>query len=478
MAYHTSYSKWTHFWLTDKSDDPPTTPAGGGQARVAEPDASDSAIGRANGNSTGEPQPAMSTIDLDLFVLILRVARESRRRQRWLIERLGETGLPATERTLMSRMLRRLAVRAEVPVLVTELRVRRPRAVVVYAVRLVLPLLFVRLTAGRPAGWDWLWLYLYLIYLVPVLVASFALIGLVSWLYRSLEDRKIPPDALPSSALRSLGAAPRRLRTVMLSCILFTMLAVAIAIEVDLSARSSLWTVPIIAVLAVIATPGVEMLIGFLTSFVARPLITRPVARRIGSLQPSRLAAIALVPTLIDLIGTRRTWSRPTVRRALVRQLERDAEQMERIFVGGGASGAGEGPGVRRSLVGSGFAIAATLRDHERALLDASTQADFEELLATHIRQIVALLHGDWSPFGSPEQPPVTSRIVAVARRMLPAIVLVAAAIGLLFVPDSVIASTDVVEAQVGLLVAALLSLVATSPAAERSLREQRGVRH
>jgi hypothetical protein len=106
--------------------------------------------------------------------------------------------------------------------------------------------------------------------------------------------------------------------------------------------------------------------------------------------------------------------------------------------------------------------LAGILQQVERRLLDADSPEDFHSILADLIRAFQAIVRGDWSLLTLAEEPPAKAgRLLSLLRRAVPAIVLVVAALVLPLLPGNpATGDAGVPTAQLGLLIAASLSLL------------------
>jgi hypothetical protein len=188
----------------------------------------------------------------------------------------------------------------------------------------------------------------------------------------------------------------------------------------------------------------------------------RPLACRAASVPlPAHLVTVRLLVLISSLYQARFSWWHPRARRDLLRWMEefRTAVAWE---LRGSARDAGLDAAASEQNARRARHLAVVLQQIEFRLLDADGPQDFSSILADLVGAFQAIARGDWSPLTLAEEPSVQAgRLLGLLRRAIPAIVLVVAALVLPLLPGRpVTGDAGVPTLQLGLLIAASLSLL------------------
>jgi hypothetical protein len=174
----------------------------------------------------------------------------------------------------------------------------------------------------------------------------------------------------------------------------------------------------------------------FVTVVWLRDRYSRPLGFRAGAGPlPAHLVTIRLLVLLASLHGVRALWWHLRRRRDLLLWMagSRAAIAAE---LRGSARDLGLGTDVEQQISRRARHLSGFLQERERRLLDADTQQDFEAIVTDVDRAFRSISRGDWSPVTLAEEPPVVAgRWIALARRAVPAIVLVVSALALPHLP-------------------------------------------
>jgi hypothetical protein len=184
-----------------------------------------------------------------------------------------------------------------------------------------------------------------------------------------------------------------------------------------------------------------------------------PRRRRQRSLTDASVVALAFA--VFEVTDARWDWRRPDQRRSLIRELEDLARGAERDLPRV-ARYAGRNSILERAAALRGAQVAAALRAHQQAILEAVWQVQFEEVQRDLLCQVAKLAVGDWSIL--PEPPPraiFVPRLRRLSAHAGPAAALGTAAVLLPLLPGVSDSALNGVRAT--LAAAALLSLLGTS---------------
>jgi len=249
-------------------------------------------------------------------------------------------------------------------------------------------------------------------------------------------------------------------RTIVVWCVLVLVIGVADILgprSWQTRERGGLW-------LAGLGAAGVLALVAvrFVTVVWLRDRYFRPLAcRAAGGPLPAHLVTVRLLVLVSSLHEARFSWWQPRARRDLLRWMAgfRTAVAWE---LRGCARDAGLDAAAFEQNARRARHLAGVLQQIECRLLDADAPEDFSSILADLVRAFQAIARGDWSPLTLAEEPSVKAgRLLGLLRRAIPAIVLVVAALVLPLLPGRpVTGDAGVPTLQLGLLIAASLSLL------------------
>lgn len=188
----------------------------------------------------------------------------------------------------------------------------------------------------------------------------------------------------------------------------------------------------------------------------------RPLAFRAASGPlPAHLVTVRLLVLVSSLHQARFSWWHPRQRRDLLEWMVsfRTAVTWE---LRGCARDAGLGAISSEQSARRARHLTGVLRQVESRLLDADDPEDFRSILADLLKAFQAIARGDWSPLTLAEEPPVKAgRLLSLLRRVVPAVVLIVAALLLPLLPGRpATTGAAVATVQLGLFVAAALSLL------------------
>jgi nucleoside phosphorylase len=107
------------------------------------------------------------------------------------------------------------------------------------------------------------------------------------------------------------------------------------------------------------------------------------------------------------------------------------------------------------------------IRDMEWRLVDAQARSDFDKLRADLSSAAVEVARGDWSALTATTEPSRTSRAITLLRRLMAPTVLAATAAALPHLPGLAATPTAIASIQVGLVAAAILTLISLDGSAQ-----------
>jgi hypothetical protein len=189
--------------------------------------------------------------------------------------------------------------------------------------------------------------------------------------------------------------------------------------------------------------------------------VFRPLARRrAGWLLPAQQAAVHLVRLLDGLHRARATCRHPRRRGTFLRWMDRLVRYVQ-----------WEMPNATRDLrLGSVVTadacarinhLAGRMRRLQLRLVHDHQLQEYDRVCAEVATLTMALARGDWSWVGPEDEVPVRSRLaVRAAKRVIPAALLIGAAIGLRYLPGVTASGASLTGIQLGLGLAAVLSLI------------------
>jgi hypothetical protein len=200
----------------------------------------------------------------------------------------------------------------------------------------------------------------------------------------------------------------------------------------------------------------------FVTVVWLRDRYFRPLGFRAGAGPlPAHLVTVRLLVLLASLLEVRDSWWHPRERRDLLLWMA-GARAETATQLRGSARDLGLGNDLEQQISRRARHLSGFLQQMELRLLDVGTQQDFEAIVTDVDRAFRSISRGDWSPLTLAEEPPVaTGRWIALARRAVPAIVLVASALALPHLPGHPpTGDPGIATLQLGLILAAALSLL------------------
>jgi hypothetical protein len=181
--------------------------------------------------------------------------------------------------------------------------------------------------------------------------------------------------------------------------------------------------------------------------------------RKYSALPVCYTAALLLMDVLVQLTSWKREWRPLAIRRKLADEIAlvagSSAENLDRAArtIGGGLE-------FRKWALERGRDIEATLRIHQRHLLEAQHQDQFDEIVRRITEQAASLADGSWELIERVSGPALSPAFIRRLIRFAPAAILFVAAISVRLIPGLQSNSATLLTVELGLAVSAVLSLL------------------
>ncbi len=199
-------------------------------------------------------------------------------------------------------------------------------------------------------------------------------------------------------------------------------------------------------------------LYGLLTLWTA---VFRPLARRRGGgLLPAQMSAVRLLQLLDGLYRARATCRHPRRRASFLRWMDELIAYL-RWELPAAVTDLRLGPAATADARTRAMRVVGRVRRWHVRLVHDHHLREYDRVCAEAAAVTMALARGDWSWVAADDDVPAGRKLVIrLAKRLAPAAVLGAAAIGLRYLPGVTASASGLTGIQVGLAVAAVLSLI------------------